>query len=164
MILGVVGTHGQPMLRMVGALDAFARDNPQEEVRIQAGPAAHTVRHAHAVDYVGGDTLQEWATAATVVVTHGGPSLLLELVDSGRVPIVMPRERSFREHVDDHQVEFAEFLAARGLVIVVRSAEELRQALEDYRRLVLDLQRLGLPSPDAAAAAAHIKRLINDLA
>jgi len=163
LILGVVGTHGQPMTRLVGTLDEFARDYPDEQVRIQAGPAAHLVSHAQGVDYVGSGTLQDWAEAAAVVVTHGGPSLLLGLVDAGRTPIVMPRERRFGEHVDDHQVEFADFLATRGLVIVVRSPTELRQILEQPPMPVRETARDPLPPAQPDAASDTIKRLIDDL-
>jgi UDP-N-acetylglucosamine transferase subunit ALG13 len=88
------------------------------------------VSYAEAVEYVSGDTLQQWANDASVVVTHGGPSLLLQLVDSGRVPIVIHASANSMSMWNDHQVEFAEFLAARGLVILVRTEMDLRRILE----------------------------------
>lgn len=61
---------------------------------------------------------------ADVVVTHAGVGAALEALDSGHRPLLVPRLRHHREHVDDHQVEIAEELARRGLA-VARQPEDL---------------------------------------
>jgi UDP-N-acetylglucosamine transferase subunit ALG13 len=70
---------------MVAELDAFAAAHPDEDVVIQAGPAAETVRHARGVSFLPEPQIRALARDARIVVTHGGPSLLLGLVDEGRV-------------------------------------------------------------------------------
>lgn len=149
MIFGVVGTHEARMDRLVLTLDSWAATHSDEVVVIQAGTAARLVKHAQAVPYASEDQIQRWLEEAAVVVTHGGPSLLLALVDRGRHPIVMPRERRYGEHVDDHQVAFAEFLVARHLIVLVRTPAALLEALEhpDPGRLeAAPLPPLDLPS------------------
>lgn len=51
----------------------------------------------------------------------------------GHVPVVLPRREDHGEHVDDHQVDLANDLARRGLVIQVDpddlGPEHIREAL-----------------------------------
>lgn len=54
---------------------------------------------------------------ADVVVAHAGVGSALDTLAQGKLPVLVPR-RSFRgEHVDDHQIEIAGELSARGLAL-----------------------------------------------
>ena len=73
---------------------------------------------------------EEFAEAvrnADVVVTHAGVGTILELLDAGMHPVVVPRRARRGEHVDDHQTEIADFLAGTAALTVVE-ADELRAA------------------------------------
>ncbi|MGR6967526.1 glycosyltransferase [Geodermatophilus sp. URMC 61] len=78
---------------------------------------------------------------ADLVVTHAGVGSALTALETGRCPLLLPRRRSFGEHTDDHQVEIARELAARGLAV---------------HREVADLDAAALVS----AAAARTRRLV----
>jgi UDP-N-acetylglucosamine transferase subunit ALG13 len=159
-ILGLVGTHHEPMPRLVSTLDRWAASHPQEQVVIQAGSAAAIARHAEVFSFVEERVLSELVHRARVVVTHGGPTVLVGLVDSGRIPIVMPRERRYHEHVDDHQVDFAEFLEERGLALVARDERMLEQALAAYDELISKLEPRPLERPDPELVARAINELL----
>lgn len=59
----------------------------------------------------------ELIDGADIVICHGGIGVISDCLRSGKIPLVIPRRKSFGEHVDDHQVEIVEFLAKKGLVI-----------------------------------------------
>jgi UDP-N-acetylglucosamine transferase subunit ALG13 len=42
----------------------------------------------------------------------------------------MPRRMKYHEHVDDHQVAFAEVLAEKGFVIMIEEPADLENAIE----------------------------------
>jgi UDP-N-acetylglucosamine transferase subunit ALG13 len=63
---------------------------------------------------------------ADVVVAHAGVGAALDAFEAGRHPILVPRRLDRGEHVDDHQRQVAEALAARGLASV-RDADELTE-------------------------------------
>ena len=161
MIFGTVGTHDARMDRLVRTLDGWAAEHSEERVVIQAGAAADDVRNAPAVAFTSDEQIRSWLEEATVVVTHGGPSVLLRLIDQGKRPIVMPRERRYGEHVDDHQVDFAKFLAARHLIVLVRSPAQLRKALSHPTPVEGDAT--PLPPLDLAAAVARFDQHVRDL-
>jgi UDP-N-acetylglucosamine--N-acetylmuramyl-(pentapeptide) pyrophosphoryl-undecaprenol N-acetylglucosamine transferase len=68
--------------------------------------------------------------AADIVVAHTGIGSAIDAMESGKCPVLVPREARHGEHVDDHQRQIAAELAARGLAIY-RSAEEL--TMDDLR-------------------------------
>ncbi|MBZ5739733.1 glycosyltransferase [Nocardioides mangrovi] len=78
--------------------------------------------------------------AADVVVTHAGVGSVLSVLQQGKVPVILPRRSRSGEMVDDHQLEFAASIAAKGLAIAVDpdhlTADHLRQAaaLAAHRR------------------------------
>lgn len=69
---------------------------------------------------------------ADVVVTHSGVGTILNLLDAGIHPVVVPRRKSRREHVDDHQLEIADFVERIGVATVTEAsclnAEHLTRA------------------------------------
>jgi len=62
---------------------------------------------------------------ADLVISHAGVGSALSALESGRRPVLVPRESAFGEHVDDHQFQVAEDLGGRNLA-VARRVDELR--------------------------------------
>ena len=121
MIFVTVGTHGQPFGRLVRGLERL----PADELVVQYGHAEppHGVRHA--VPFMSFAEVMEHLRAADVVITHAGVGSILCATNAGHVPIVVPRLKRFREHVDDHQLHLIGELEGLGRVRVVQDVEEL---------------------------------------
>ena len=74
--------------------------------------------------------LHEWASTASIIITHGGPASITLAMSVGRRPIVVPRDPRFHEHVDNHQILFTRWLAQRRPIIAVEdSTTDLGAAL-----------------------------------
>src|SRR4029453_207196 len=67
---------------------------------------------------------------ATVVICHGGTGSIITALREGCHVIAVPRLSELAEHYDDHQSEITDAFEQRGLILVARSTEELREALE----------------------------------
>ncbi len=148
MILFVCGTHHQPFDRLLRAAAALARDG--EEVVVQRGVATLDVPGAHVLDWVSPAELEALADRAEAVVAHAGPGSLFLAWDRGLTPIVMPRRRALGEHVDDHQVAFAQTLGDRA--VVVESSDDVRQALNRVRGVVDPSRQVSVQVSEAFAA------------
>jgi len=58
----------------------------------------------------------------------------------GKVPIVVPRQKQYDEHVNDHQLEFAHNVADRmGTIIPVDDVEELGRVISEYDEIVEEM-------------------------
>lgn len=65
--------------------------------------------------FVPPDELDAAMRRADVVIAHAGIGSALAALDAGRPPVLVPRLREHGEHVDDHQLQIAESLSARGI-------------------------------------------------
>lgn len=128
MIFSTCGSSNLAFPRMMEALGAL----PAQQLYVQHGPS-EPPPCAEAYDYLPYGQLVSLIERADVVVTHAGVGSILCSLRAGHVPIVFPRLRRFSEALDDHQVELAEALEARGTVVVARGAEELALAVANPR-------------------------------
>jgi UDP-N-acetylglucosamine transferase subunit ALG13 len=83
-----------------------------------------------ASDMVSNSAFASAAKSAGVVVTHAGVGTILDLLETGVFPIVVPRRRRWKEHVDDHQLQIAELLKASRVAHVVDASELERADVE----------------------------------
>jgi UDP-N-acetylglucosamine--N-acetylmuramyl-(pentapeptide) pyrophosphoryl-undecaprenol N-acetylglucosamine transferase len=77
---------------------------------------------------VGARELEQAMREADLVVSHAGTGSALAALEAGRCPVLVPRASARGEHVDDHQVQVADELAARGLAVTA-APEELTMEL-----------------------------------
>jgi UDP-N-acetylglucosamine transferase subunit ALG13 len=115
MIFCTVGTHEDPFNRVVEALDKLPGD---ERIVIQTGYSTYVPRRCEHEKMMPFDRVQSLMAEARVVITHGGPASIMQAMAHGKVPIVVPRQSAFGEHVDDHQVRFAKKVGDRVLVVL----------------------------------------------
>jgi UDP-N-acetylglucosamine transferase subunit ALG13 len=111
MILVTVGTHEQPFDRLVRAAEALAIAL-DERVVVQGGPSCVATPHCERTDWLTPQLLAATIAQARLVVLHGGPSTLAEVIDAGVLPVVVPRDPARGEHVDAHQLRTAAQLPA----------------------------------------------------
>lgn len=145
MIFVTVGTHEQPLNRLVKYMDEWAAEH-DEDVIIQIGFSTYEPKHCEWSKLYPYSQMVELVEKARIVITHGGPSSFIMPLQVGKVPIVVPRKKKFDEHVNDHQVEFSKAVAERqGNIIVVEDVQKLTDILENYERIVRDMKN-GLQS------------------
>jgi UDP-N-acetylglucosamine transferase subunit ALG13 len=114
MIFVTVGTHEQPFERLMNLAATLAACG--QEVVVQYGACAGVPPGCSGASHYPYEEMQRLVATAKAVVTHGGTGSIMLCLESGRRPLVVPRLRRFGEHVDDHQLQIVEALAAEGLV------------------------------------------------
>jgi len=84
--------------------------------------------------------LTEAMRAADVVVAHAGVGAALAAFEVGKCPLLVPRRLAQGEHVDDHQIQIAEELAARGLAVSVDADELTLERLLEASAKAVDVR------------------------
>ncbi len=124
-----VGTDHHRFDRLVNWIDEWRDEHPGVVTVVQAGTSEPS-RHGDSRKLIPHGELLEMFRRATVVVSHGGPSTVMDARMSGRMPIVVPRNPTFEEHVDEHQMRFADHLDRHGVAVVVHEREALFAAID----------------------------------
>lgn len=70
---------------------------------------------------------------ADVIVSHGGCGTLLECIRLRKTPVVMPRRKKYGEHINDHQIQLVEALAAEGRIVAAYEPSDLPRAIAEAR-------------------------------
>ena len=97
----------------------------------QLGVTTRSGLPGHAVPELRQDEFERAAREADVVITHSGVGTLMELLDLGVYPVVVPRRAERAEHIDDHQTQVAGVLAARGIASVSEVASLSASTIRD---------------------------------
>lgn len=125
-----VGTDHHPFDRLVRYMDQWAALHREVRVVIQRGSAAETI-HAESRPLIPHAELCELFASATAVVTHGGPSTVMDIRAAGILPIVCPRNPAHGEHIDDHQLRFGQHLAQHRIARIVYEHHDLVSAVDE---------------------------------
>ncbi len=116
MIFATVGTHHQPFERLVRSAIVLAAGR---ELVVQHGhtprlPSGRSVRWRR---WLAPAEMQELMSEASLVITHAGVATIVDALRAGQRPLVMARRRHLGEHVDDHQLQIVDALAAMDLIV-----------------------------------------------
>jgi len=163
MIYVAVGTHEQSFDRLVRAVDALKADGTiTEEVIIQIGYSTYVPQHCTWQKLFPYQDMVRYMDEARIVITHGGPSSFLAPLRSGKVPVVVPRQLRYGEHVNDHQLEFCREVSQRSRnILLVEDVAQLRDVLTRYDELAAACS-VGTASNNAAFND-HFCRIVADL-
>ena len=141
MIFVTVGTHEQPFNRLVQEIDNLKRDGViTEDVIIQTGYSTYEPKYCQWDKLIPYKQMIKNVEDARIVITHGGPASFIMPLQIGKTPIVVPRQKKFDEHVNDHQVEFARNVAQRmGTIIPVEDINELGGTIKNYDEICANM-------------------------
>lgn len=138
MIFVTVGTHEQQFNRLIKKIDELKEQGIiREPVFIQSGYSTYEPECCQWEKLLPYKEMEEKIRTAHIVITHGGPSSFISVLQAGKIPVVVPRKAEFGEHVNDHQVDFTKKVYERQKnIILVEDVEKLEEIITDYDRIV----------------------------
>ncbi|MED3793801.1 glycosyltransferase [Niallia alba] len=116
-IFASVGTHEQQMNRLIDALEKIS-SNKDYNIFIQYGYSTKPLVNCNGAPFLGYVEMRNRMKNSDIVITHGGPGTIIDAMEVGKFPIVVPRQKEYKEHVDNHQVLFAKKLEEMNKVIL----------------------------------------------
>ena len=163
MIFVTVGTHEQQFDRLIKYIDNMKRDGLiDEEVILQTGYSTYEPKYCTWKKFYPYQQMVKYVAEARIVITHGGPSSFIMPLQVGKIPIVVPRQEKYNEHVNEHQVSFAQEVTKRmGTMITVMDVEKLRDTILNYDTIVKDMK--GDTSSNNAKFNAEFENIVDEL-
>lgn len=141
MIFATVGTHEQPFNRLLEEIDRLKETGIiLEDVIIQTGYSTYEPRYCEWHKLLPYDDMVKNVERAHIVITHGGPASFIMPLQIGKIPLVVPRQYEFHEHVNNHQVEFTKAVKERyGNIIPVYDISELADVIVRYDSIITSI-------------------------
>lgn len=136
MIFVTIGTHEQGMDRLLKEIDELINEGKiNEKVIIQGGYSQYKPKNFENKKIIDYKKMDEYIKEARIVITHGGPGSIFNVLKYKKIPIVVPRDSKYNEHVDNHQILFTNRLEKENKIIAVYNIKELHEKLENYNEL-----------------------------
>ena len=163
MIFVTVGTHEQPFNRLIKKVDELVADGTiTEPIVMQTGFSTYVPKHCEWHEMLSYDEMKRYIDEARIVITHGGPASFIEVLQAGKIPVVVPRLAEFGEHVNDHQEEFVKIVQNRmDNIIPVYKIAHLSRVVANYDTLVL--QKNNVENSHNEVFNIAFEELVNEL-
>lgn len=141
MIFVTVGTHEQQFDRLIKEVDILVdKGIIQESVFIQSGYSWYKPKSCKHEELISYQIMKKKIQESSIVITHGGPGSIMLPLSLNKVPIVVPRQKKFGEHVDDHQVKFTHRLEKEKKVIPIYDIKDLKESIANYHSLIKQIK------------------------
>lgn len=115
MIFVTVGTHEQSFNRLLSEVDKLVFEKKiQEEVFMQTGYSTYIPKYVRFEQFVKYEDMKKLMSESDVIITHGGPASFMQVLSNGKIPIVVPRQLKYGEHINDHQIDFVTSVLNKG--------------------------------------------------
>lgn len=141
MIFVTIGTHPDQFDRLIRRIDEIA-PLIKEEIIVQKGFTKYIPKNVKYFEFT--DKMDEYYKNARLVIAQSATSLIEFILRYGKPVITVPREAKYKEHINDHQVEFAEYFSKKSGVLMIRDMEKITpELLKTYnKKTKLDLTGL----------------------
>lgn len=128
LVVVLLGTDHHPFDRLARwAAELATADGAEWFVQHGSTQLPGTLRGAPILSW---GVLNDLLVSADAVVSHGGPGMIMDARNAGHRPIVVARDPSLGEHIDNHQQLFTARMSQAGLVASASTRDELRAAVD----------------------------------
>lgn len=126
MIFVITGTEKYPFDRLIKCIDNFSQDGlVGNQVFIQLGSCIYEPKYCRWKRFISFGQMCEKIQESDIIIAHAGAGTTLLCIQLGHHPILVPRQKKYGEHLDNHQVSFAKRFAYTGMINVVYEIKDL---------------------------------------
>lgn len=133
MIFVTVGTHEQQFNRLIKEIDLLKKNGSiTDEIFIQTGFSTYEPKYCKWKNLLSYSEMEDYMLKADIVVTHGGPASFMDAMSKGKTTIVVPRQKKYGEHINDHQIEFCKKIVEKGYELtMIKDVSDLKNYLNE---------------------------------
>jgi len=148
-----VGTHNQQFNRLLEEIDRLVGEGLlKDSVFAQTGNSSYKPKNFPFKKFITGKKYTQEFEKAKIVVSHGGAGTIINALEKQKPLIIVPRQKQFGEHTNNHQLDLAKALEAEGKAIAVVDEKQLKNALEKAKNF----------KPKIASNRAQLVQRIDD--
>ncbi len=146
MIFVTTGTHEQQFNRLIEKIDELKSKNIiNEDVFIQTGYSDYKPKYCDYKDFISYKEMNQKINESRIVITHGGPSSFMEVLQVKKIPLVVPRLLEYKEHVNNHQLEFVKKISELyNNIIPIYDINKLEYTITNYDNIVSKINKKNI--------------------
>lgn len=135
MVLVLLGTQNNSFTRLLEEVEKNINNgNITDEVIVQAGYTKYQSDKMKIYNLVSSQEMENLVNKADLVISHGGVGSTLQCVKKGKVVIGVPRQKKYKEHVNDHQKQLIKSFDEQGYIIGISDVTQLEKALKKVKK------------------------------
>lgn len=148
MIFVTVGLDKFQFNRLIKYVDNLILKNIiKEEIFMQIGACEYEPKNCKWEGITEFDSLRKRMRDARIIISHAGIGSIILCAQNNKIPIIVPRQKRFREIVDNHQLEFVKEFDKSNTIIPVFKITHLKTCIEKFDEIVTN-KVLRKNSPD----------------
>lgn len=133
MIFVTVGSQKFQFNRLLRKVDELVKEKKiTEEVFAQIGNSDYLPKNFRWTRFMNREKFEKMMEDSNIIITHGGTGVIIKSIKLGKKTIVIPRQKAFKEHVDDHQKQIAREFDQK-FVETVYDIDDLEQKLNEIK-------------------------------
>ena len=131
MILVLLGTQDKPFNRLLDKIESeILKGNIKQKVIAQIGSTKYHGKEIETFDFCSKKRIDDLIKKSDIIICHAGVGTIIECINNGKKLVVVPRQKKFNEHVNDHQIQITKEFAKKGYIIPVYDIEKLLKAIK----------------------------------
>lgn len=161
MIFVTLGANPHPFMRLATKIDEMVGGGEiREDVIMQLGTTPYKPVHIKRFKkfYKINDEYEKILRDCSLIISHAGLGNIMTAQKYMKPIIVVPRQKKYNEHIDDHQSEIARLMERRGMCIAVYNLDNLKEKIDEAKRM-----KLKHAKRSSSNAAMMIKRYVDNL-
>lgn len=141
MIFVTVGTHEQQFDRLIKKIDELKKNSiVEDDFIIQTGYSEYIPQYCEWSKFLSYEEMTKYVKEAKIVITHGGPASFIAPLQISKIPIVVPRQEQYKEHINNHQLDFCRLVKERmNNIILVENVNDLGDVINNYNDIISEL-------------------------
>ncbi len=142
MIFVALGTY-IPFERLIKRIDQIA---PQikEKIIIQTGDTKYKPKNCESFDWA--PSLDPYMKKARLIICQSALSMVEAIREHKKPVITVPRQYKYKEHINDHQVEFAQYIEKKFGIKAIYNIKDLTpELIKSYNKFIaIDTKNLKM--------------------
>lgn len=107
----------------------------KEDIFAQIGFSDYIPKSYRFKRFLDRDEYSDYISSSEIIITHGGTGAIIGAVKKQKRVIVVPRQKKYGEHVDDHQLQISSKFSDMGLILVCLDCNELSEKICAVRKM-----------------------------
>ena len=137
MTLVLLGTQNNDFHRLLDEVEKnILNGNIKDEVVVQAGFTNFNSNNMKIFNMIPKDSLEKLVEKADLVISHAGVGSIEMALNKNKKIIVVPRNKKYGEHVNNHQIDTEQEFNKKGWIIGIDDVGNLANALEKSKNFV----------------------------